>query len=61
MRPDNAQFLGNDARARYQRGDRDDSLRLMLQDLVMRDTRHDWNEWAKEQLARIGPGQATRP
>jgi Flp pilus assembly protein TadD len=61
IRPDNAQFLGNDARARFRRGDHDDRLRVMLQDLVMRDTRQEWAEWAKEQLARLGAAAATRP
>jgi hypothetical protein len=57
----NAQFLGNDARARYRRGDWDEHLRGMLQDLVMRDTRPDWTEWAKEQLGRMGSSPATQP
>jgi Tfp pilus assembly protein PilF len=59
--PDNPQFLGNDARARYRRGDRDEHLRSMLQDLLMRDTRSDWSAWAKEQLALMGNGVSTQP
>jgi Tfp pilus assembly protein PilF len=61
MGPDNAQFLGNDARARYRRGDRDGYLRSMLQDLLLRDTRSDWSAWAKEELARMDNGVSTQP
>lgn len=61
LRPDNAQFLGNDARARYQRGDHDERLRKLLQDLVMRDTRPDWSEWVRERLALMEPHPATAP
>ena len=58
---DNVQFLGNDARARYCRGDRDDRLRTLLESLVMRDTRAEWAGWAKERLVLLGPGPTTRP
>lgn len=61
MGPDNPQFLGNDARARYRRGDRDEHLRGMLQDLLLRDTRSDWNAWAKEQLVLMGDQDSKQP
>jgi len=61
IRPDNPQFLGNDARARYRRGDHDDHLRQLLQELVEKDDRPDWSAWAREQLLRMGPGPATQP
>jgi Flp pilus assembly protein TadD len=51
--PDNVQVLGNLARARIRRGDRDESVRELLQQLVMRETRPQWTEWARGQLSTI--------
>ncbi len=51
--PDNPQYLGNAARARIARGDRDAVVRELLEKLVMRDTRTDWVEWARESLATM--------
>jgi Flp pilus assembly protein TadD len=56
--PDNVQFLGNLARARIRRGDRDKSVRDLLGDLVLRETRPDWVAWARNRLAEIGAGAA---
>jgi Flp pilus assembly protein TadD len=61
LRPDNPQFLGNDARARYSRGDKDDHERQLLEEVAMKDSRPEWNAWTREQLARMGPESATRP
>jgi Tfp pilus assembly protein PilF len=66
LRPENPQYLGNDARARFERGDRDTHLRQMLEALVMRDSRPDWSQWAREQLVRlerapIGTGYGETP
>jgi Flp pilus assembly protein TadD len=55
LEPDNVQFIGNLARARVRRGDRDESVRELLDKLVMRETRPDWADWARGQLARMPP------
>lgn len=54
LQPDNPQFIGNLARARVRRGDRDESLRTLLSDLIMRDTRPEWVMWAHNKLALFG-------
>jgi Flp pilus assembly protein TadD len=50
MEPDNVQILGNLARARVRRGDNDESTRELLRQLVLRETRPDWANWARERL-----------
>jgi Flp pilus assembly protein TadD len=54
LEADNPQFLGNLVRARVRRGDRNDEVRDLLSKLVMRETRPEWQEWAKQQLAVLG-------
>ena len=54
LEPDNVQFIGNLARARVRRGDRDDAVRELLDELVLRETRPDWADWARGQLATMG-------
>lgn len=49
--PDNVQVLGNLARARIRRGDRDPATRELLERIVLRETRPQWAEWARSQLA----------
>lgn len=56
LEPDNPQFIGNLARARIRRGDRDEEVVELLRRLLLRDTRPQWAEWANGQLARL-----TRP
>ena len=51
--PDNVQVLGNLARARVRRGDRDPEVRTLLGKLVLRETRPDWLAWEKSTLARL--------
>jgi Tfp pilus assembly protein PilF len=51
LAPDNVQFIGNLARARVRRGDADDSVRDLLRQLVLRETRPQWADWARERLA----------
>jgi Flp pilus assembly protein TadD len=53
MQPDNAQFIGNLARARVRRGDRGPDVRELLEQLVLRETRPAWSEWARQQLAAM--------
>src|SRR5687768_470722 len=56
--PDNAQFIGNLARARVRRGDDGEDVRELLSKLVMRETRPDWADWARRTLSRL-EGAAT--
>jgi len=51
--PGNVHYLGNLARVRVRRGDNDASLHEMLQDLMLRETRPDWRDWAKRTLLRL--------
>jgi hypothetical protein len=53
MQPDNAEFLGNLARARVRRGDRGPEVRELLEQLVLRETRPAWSDWARQQLAAM--------
>lgn len=53
LAPDNAQFIGNLARARIRRGDGDETVRELLRRLVLRETRPDWAEWARGRLAAL--------
>ena len=51
--PDSADYLGNLARARIRRGDRDQEVREILTDLLFKETRPEWVEWAQLEIARI--------
>ncbi len=53
--PDNAEFIGNSARARIRRGDSDAQVKELLARLVERDTRTDWVNWARGRLSRMSP------
>ena len=53
LEPDNIQALGNLARARVRRGDRDADLRALLEKLVLRETRPDWLAWERDVLSRL--------
>jgi len=55
LQPDNPQLIGNLARVRVRRGDRDYETRQLLSDLIMKDTRPDWVAWAREKLALMDP------
>ena len=54
IEPDRPELLGNLARARIRRGDRDEEVRRLLSDLVFKDTRPDWVQWARMTLAGVG-------
>ncbi len=54
LQPDNPNLLGNLARARVRRGDRGDGVRQLLSDLIMKDTRVPWVDWARQRLALLG-------
>jgi Flp pilus assembly protein TadD len=53
VEPDHVQAIGNLARARIKRGDRDADVRALLGKLVLRDTRPEWLAWARSTLARL--------
>jgi Flp pilus assembly protein TadD len=53
LAPDDPQFIGNAARVRVRRGDRDAKLRDLLQRLITHDTRAHWVEWARETLTLL--------
>jgi Tfp pilus assembly protein PilF len=59
LEPDNPQFIGNTARARLRRGDKDHEVKELLSKLVVRDSRPDWVEWAREWLTRLRASDAT--
>src|SRR3954468_15791616 len=53
MQPDNPEFLGNLARAKIRRGDRDERTKQLLEELVLKDSRPDWNHWERMNLFRL--------
>jgi Flp pilus assembly protein TadD len=53
MEPDNPEFLGNLARAKIRRGDKDSETKRLLEELVLKDPRPDWNHWARMNLFRL--------
>jgi Flp pilus assembly protein TadD len=61
LEPDNVQFIGNLARARVRRGDRDDAVRELLDKLVLRETRPDWADWARGELAAMSAKSGAEP
>jgi Tfp pilus assembly protein PilF len=55
IEPNNPQFVGNAARARARRGDKDAKSRDLLNRLLAIDNRPDWIQWAREKLVFMGP------
>lgn len=55
LEPDNPQVLGNLVRARIRRGDKDEEIRELLNQVVIKDTRLDWRNWALRKLALMPP------
>jgi Flp pilus assembly protein TadD len=53
VEPDNPEYLGNLARARVRRGDNDPDTRRLLEELVLRDARPQWADWARRTLLRL--------
>lgn len=54
LEPDNPNILGNLARARLRANRRDGRTRQLLQELVLKDDRPRWTEWARRTLAEMG-------
>ncbi|HEV8607960.1 MAG TPA: tetratricopeptide repeat protein [Tepidisphaeraceae bacterium] len=66
MEPDNPEYLANLARAKIRRGDRDLETKKLLEELVLKDSRPQWSQWARINLLRMGdptsrPAPSTRP
>jgi hypothetical protein len=61
IEPDNPEFLGNEARARLRRGDKDEKVRELLSKLQTIDTRPEWLAWEREKLVLLGPPSSTQP
>jgi Flp pilus assembly protein TadD len=68
IEPDNPLYIGNLAKARIRRGDRDAETKALLEELLLKDPRPEWKEWARLtlfQIARPADGEtelpATRP
>jgi len=53
LEPDNPNLLGNLARARIRRGDRVPEVRQLLEDLILKDSRPEWVEWARKTLPTL--------
>ncbi len=53
MAPENVQYTGNLARSRIRQGLRDKETKELLDELVLKDTRSDWINWAREQRVLI--------
>lgn len=51
IEPSNAEYLGNWVRLRIKQGDRSFEVQQSLQNLLEIETRSDWSEWARRQLA----------
>ena len=50
---DNVQYVGNLASALIRRGDRNEEVRRLLQQLIAKDSRPEWQSWARRQLAGL--------
>jgi Flp pilus assembly protein TadD len=55
LAPDNPEYLANLARAKDRRGDRDEEMKKLLQELAFKDSRADWRDWARMKLFEIAP------
>ncbi|WP_432799807.1 tetratricopeptide repeat protein [Poriferisphaera sp. WC338] len=52
--PDQIQIVGNFARNQVRQGLRTPELKAMLDEIILKDSRADWIEWATEQRVLIG-------
>jgi len=59
LAPDNVHVLTNLARAKWRRGDRGEELRVILGDIVLKDTRPEWISWAEEKLRSLESREVT--
>ncbi|MBE3123318.1 MAG: tetratricopeptide repeat protein [Planctomycetes bacterium] len=61
LSPDDAVIAGNLARALVRSGKTDDRTRHLLEEVVIKDTRPAWVEWARKCLALMGPAGSRQP
>ncbi len=61
LEPANTLVVGNLARARIRRGDRDPDIKDLLRLIVMKDERPEWVAWAEKQLHLLHVNQDNRP
>ena len=61
LEPDNPVFIGNLARCRVRRGQRDGETRKLLEDLILKDTRPEWVAWARTELLGMAPAEGRAP
>jgi Flp pilus assembly protein TadD len=54
LAPDNPEYLANLARAKDKRGDRDEEMKKLLQELAYKDPRQEWRDWARMRLFKLG-------
>ena len=54
LEPDNPEYLANLARAKVRRGDRDPETKKLLEELVLKDSRPQWSQWARINLLKMG-------
>ena len=53
LQPDNPELIGNLARAKLRRGDPPEEVKQLLMDLVLKDTRPEWVDWARQRVANM--------
>ena len=58
IEPDNAQFIGNEARARVRRGDDRAVVRPLLTRLIEIDTRRPWIDWSSDLIRKYDQSPA---
>ena len=64
IQPDNPEYLGNLARASVRMGESNEETRRLLEEVILKDDRPDWRDWAKLTLFRMNDVLAppsTRP
>jgi Flp pilus assembly protein TadD len=61
LESDQPQFLGNLARARVRRGDRGSEVVALLKDVVLKDSRPEWSDWAKRTIALLNKDRGSLP
>jgi Flp pilus assembly protein TadD len=59
--PDDARIVGNLARTYVRAGRVDARTRGLLREVVMKDGRPEWTDWARERLAIMGESTASQP
>jgi Flp pilus assembly protein TadD len=65
IHPDNPEYLANLARATVRTGDRNDEARRLLEEVIAKDDRPEWKDWATLTLLRMSddvhPSTASSP